>query len=115
MSEIEIGTECKTVDKKTTQYIERNISQKFIDVCAELKNNKVPHAVIIQGLSITLAKYLIQSKEIQNSQEEIGKIIDETVNVLNKSIKRGVNFPSQAAALAITIQCVLGILPENLE
>ena len=110
-----IGAECETVDKKTTQYIERNISQKFFDLCNELHNNKVPHSVILQGLSITLAKYLTQIEDTQNSQIEIGKVVNEVADVLNIAIERGVNFPSQATALAITIQYVLGIRSENLE
>jgi hypothetical protein len=115
MSNFEIGTECETVDKKTTQYIERKISQKFFDVCSELHASKVPHAVILQGLSITLAKYLVRIEDTQNSQTEIGKIIDEIGDVLNHAIERDVNFPNQATALAITTQHVLGIRPENFE
>jgi len=111
----EIGTECDTVDKKTTQYIQRNISQKFFDLCIELQNNKVPDSAILRGLSITLTKCFVKVKETKNSDSEIAEIIDDVVLVLNNAIKRGVNFPSQAVALAIVIQCVLGIKFENME
>ena len=111
----EIGTECDTVNKKTTQYIQRNISKKFFDICTELQNSKVPDAIILRGLSITLARCFVQVKETKNSDSEIARIIDEVAVVLNDSIDRGVNFPSQATALAIVIQHVLGIDSENLE
>jgi len=111
----EIGTECETVDKKTTQYIQRNISKKFFDVCAELQNSKVPNSVILRGLSITLSKCFVQVKETKNSDSEIAEIIDEVAVILNDAIERGVNFPSQATALALVLEYVLGIHSENLE
>ena len=111
----EIGTESDIVNKKTTQYIQRNISQKFFDVCIELQNSKVPDSAILRGLSITLARCFVQVKETKNSDSEIAEIIDEVEIVLNEAIERGVNFPSQATALAIVIQYVLGIHSENLE
>jgi hypothetical protein len=111
----EIGTECNVVDKKITQYIQRNISKKFFDVCTELQNSKVPDSVILRGLSITLARCFVQVKETKGFDSEIAEIIDEVAVVLNDSIRRGVNFPSQAAALALVIQHVLGIDSENLE
>ena len=108
-------TECDTVDKKTTQYIQRNITQRFIDTWVELSDRKVPPQLILQGLSIALAGFTIRVKETQGSENEIGQIIDDVVVILNKAIKNGVNFPAQAAALAILVQCVLGIKTENLE
>ena len=111
----EIGTECNAANKKITQYIQRNISKKFFDVCTELQNNRVPDRVILQGLSITIARCFVQVKETKGFDSEIAEIIDEVAVVLNDSIRRGVNFPSQAAALALVIQHVLGIDSENLE
>jgi len=111
----EIGTESDIVDKKTTQYIERNISQKFFDICTELQNSKVPDSAILRGLSITLSKCFVQVKETKNSASEIAEIMDEVAIVLNEAIERGVNFPSQATALVLVIQYVLGIDSENLE
>ena len=108
-------TDCDTVDKKTTQYIQRNITQRFIDTWIELSDRKVPPQLLLQGLSIALARCTIRVKETHGSEKEIGQIIDDVVVILNKAIKNGVNFPAQAAALAILVQCVLGIKTENLE
>jgi len=113
--ESKVGTECKIVDKKTTQYIERNVSQKFVDVCTELRNNRVPDAAILQGLTITLAKCFAQTKEIKNCDSDIVNLIDEITIIINNAIRQGVNFPSQATALAIVIQNILGIKFENME
>ncbi len=115
MSNLDIGTECETLDKKTTQYIERNISQKFFDVCTELRKSKVPDSAVLRGISIAMTKCFIQVKETKGSDSDIADIIDQVVVVLNNAIERGVNFPSQATALAIVIQCVLGIKFENME
>ena len=68
-------TECDTVDKKTTHYIQRNITQRFIDTWVELSDRKVPPQLILQGLSIALAGFTIRVKETQGSEKEIGQIL----------------------------------------
>jgi len=107
--------ECYCLDEKTTQYIERNISEKFIDLHRELYDRKVPSQHILRGSALALAKLLSNTTEAKNSSQEISKIIDDVVTLLEKYQKKGVDYPSQAAALAFCVPSVLGINYDNLE
>jgi hypothetical protein len=109
------NTESDTVNKTTTQYIQRNIAQRFVDTWLELSDSKVPPQLILQGLSIAFAQLVYSTKEAQNSGKAIAKIIDDVNVVIVNSIKDGVNFPSQAAALAMIIPGIFGIDMRNLE
>ena len=109
------NTECDVLDKKTTQYIQKQISQKFIDVCTELSNEKVPIQVILRGLSLAFTMSIFKCTDVRNSAVETAEIFDDVTQVLKKSQKKGVNFPSQAAALALHIPVLLGIDYKNLE
>ena len=108
-------TGCPAVDKKTTQYIERNISQKFIDTWLELADSKVPPPQILRGLSIAFAILISRTNEAKNSGDKIAKIIDDVAQVLKLSQYRGVDYPSQAAALGLCIPNILGIDYNNLK
>ena len=57
----------------------------------------------------------MRTNEARDSVEAIATIIDDVAKVLEKSQKKGVNFPSQAAALGIHIPVILGIDYKNLE
>jgi len=108
-------TECDVLDKKTTQYIEKQISQKFIDTFTELSDAKVPIPVILRGLSLAFTMSIFKCTDVRNSSDETTEIFDDVTQVLEKSQKKGVNFPSQAAALALHIPIILGIDYGNLE
>jgi len=108
-------TECESLDKKTTQYIERHITQKFIDQINKLNDRKVPLQQITRGIALALTQLLANTTEVKNSNEETNKIINEIIPIVEKYQKSGLDFPSQAAALAFCIPPILGINYENLE
>ena len=53
--------------------------------------------------------------EAKNSEKEIDEIIDDVAQVIEKCQKKGVDYPSQVAALGLLIPKILGIDYENLE
>jgi len=107
-------TECECLNKKTTQYIDRNIRPKFIDLIKELCDKKVPIQQVGRGLALALVTLLFRTTEVQNCDQKTGELVDDVATLLEKYQKDGVTFPCQAAALALCIPPVLGISYDDL-
>ena len=105
---------CDYIDKKTTQYIHRNISQKFIELWNELSERKVPPQHILRGATLAVAlstRHFTITKEFGTG---ISEIYNDVAKVLEKSQKKGVHFACQAAALELIIPQLLGISYDDL-
>jgi len=113
MSEIE--THCDYIDKKTTQYIRRVITQRFIDVWNELAESNVPQQHILRGATLAVALSTECFTLTKDFESGIGQVYDDVAKVIENNEKKGIHFAKQAAALELLIPQILGISYNDLE
>ena len=111
----ETATECNYIDKTTTQYIQRIITQQFIDLWNELSASNVPNEHILRGITLATALSTRSFTLTKDFESGVGQVYDDVKVVIEENQKRGIHFAKQAAALELIIPQILGISFEDLE
>ena len=109
-------TEAKTIETKVARHIKDSIAQRYFDTWNDLlKENS--HTNNLVGLSLATTGTLLQIREVNSTIDsgEYAKILDDLIEVIQKYAKKGIDYPSQAAALAHLSTVVLGFPFGDLE
>ena len=109
-------TEAKTIETKVARHISDSITQRYLDTWNVLsKENSYINNLL--GLSLATTGMLLQIREVNSTIDsgEYAKILDDLIEVMQKYAKKGIDYPSQAAALAYLSTVVLGFPLGDLE
>ena len=98
------------------RHISDSITQRYLDTWNVLsKENSYINNLL--GLSLATTGMLLQIREVNSTIDsgEYAKILDDLIEVMQKYAKKGIDYPSQAAALAYLSTVVLGFPLGDLE
>jgi len=107
---------CDYISKELTQGIEKNITQRFVDLFEAMckKENLFPQNVQ-RGLVLAQARTALYFSVVEHCNgEEVQEIIGEIEKALEKSVEKGVHFAVQAVALQLVLVKIFGIDIKNL-
>ena len=102
-------TEAKTIEANVARHIRDSITQRYFDTWRDLLKENSPTNNLV-GLSLATTGMLLQIHEVNSTIDsgEYAKILDDLIEVIQKYAKKGIDYPSQAAALSNLSTVVLG-------
>ena len=109
-------TEAKQIERNVARHIKDNIAQRYFETWSDvLKENS--HTNNLVGLSLATTGIFFQIREVNSTIDsgEYAKILDDLIEVIQKYAKKGIDYPSQAAALSHLSTAVLGFPYGDLE